>query len=53
MINPTEKYLLKTFFNEGGYVLNFSDSTFDEFTYDSIGIAIKSHYKQSKAKSLA
>ena len=27
-------------FNRGGYVLNFSTSSFDAFTLDSVGVAL-------------
>lgn len=48
-----EKNIIKTFFNHDGYVFNFSDATFDNFTVQSIGVPIKSTYGLSKAKSLS
>ena len=33
-----DKNMIKKFFNEGGYVLDFSNRTFDKFTYHSIGV---------------
>lgn len=51
-MNIRDKNRIKAFFNNRGYVLNFSDSTFDSFTVQSIGIAVQSEYKLSKGKSL-
>lgn len=47
-----EKSLIKREFNRNGYVLDFSNSSFDSFTLDSIGIAVQSHYELSKGASL-
>lgn len=52
MLDFNEKSFIASFFNEGGYVLNFSVATFDDFTLNSVGIGIKSKYGLSKAKSL-
>lgn len=52
MLDFMDKELISSFFNESGYVLNFSDSTFNQFTLNSVGIPIKSKYRLSKAKSL-
>jgi len=38
--------------NEGGYILNFSTSDFDRFTYSIIGIRLVEHFTSSKGKSL-
>ncbi|WNZ91378.1 serine/threonine-protein kinase [Streptococcus iniae] len=46
-----DKTIIKNFFNEGGYVLDFSNRTFDEFTYHSIGVKIQEKYGLSKGKS--
>ena len=52
-IDFVDKTRLASAFNEGGYVLDFSDATFDQFTVNSIGVAVKAEYNLSKAKSLA
>ena len=39
-------------FNRGGYVLNFSTSSFDAFTLDSVGVALCQKYQLSKGASL-
>ncbi|MBP2098627.1 abortive infection family protein [Enterococcus rivorum] len=52
MLDFNEKNFIASFFNNAGYVLNFSDSTFDTFTLDSVGIPIQSKYRLSKGKSL-
>lgn len=41
-----------TLFNRGGYVLDFSNNSFDTFTFLSVGIAIQETYGLSKGKSL-
>lgn len=46
-----DKNIIKKFFNDGGYVLDFSNRTFDEFTYHSIGVKIQEKYGLSKGKS--
>lgn len=51
MLNFNEKNLIGTFFNDGGYVLNFSNSQFDDFTLNSVGIPIQTKYNLSKGKS--
>lgn len=51
-MNIRDKNRIKAFFNNGGYVLNFSDSSFDSFTVQSIGIAVQSEYNLSKGRSL-
>ena len=52
-IDVVDKKLLADAFNEGGYVLDFTDDSFDSFTIDSVNVAVKSQYRLSKAKSLA
>lgn len=52
MLNFNEKNFISTFFNDGGYVLNFSNSQFDDFTLNSVGVAIQTKYGLSKGQSL-
>lgn len=52
-IDIVDKEILSSFFNDGGYVLDFSTEKFDQFTSQSVGIALYSYYKLSKGKSLA
>lgn len=40
------------FFNQGGYVLDFSTNEFDNFTGEVVGVFVCSQYKMSKGKSL-
>lgn len=47
-----DKNLIKQFFNCGGYVLDFSNSSFDAFTTSSVGIPIQKYYNDSKGRSL-
>ncbi|MBS0948474.1 abortive infection family protein [Levilactobacillus brevis] len=47
-----ERRTLDSFFNYGGYVMDFSSTSFDEFTEESVGIPIVTKYGLSKAKSL-
>lgn len=51
-IDFLDKKIFKEIFNKVGYVLDFSDRTFSEFTVESVGIDIKEKYKLSKGKSL-
>ncbi|MDT2814781.1 abortive infection family protein [Vagococcus carniphilus] len=53
MLTIKDKNIIKSFFNDNGYVLDFTDDTFDSFTVQSIGVAIKLDYGLSKAKSLS
>ena len=39
-------------FNRGSYVLDFSTNDFDNFTMDSVGVALCCKYNMSKGKSL-
>ncbi|HEM4275431.1 TPA: abortive infection family protein [Streptococcus suis] len=50
-IDFQDKTFIKIFFNNGGYVLDFSNSTFSSFTFHSIGIDIQGKYQLSKGKS--
>lgn len=52
MIGNNEKKYFDDLFNRDGYVLNFSTATFNEFTKNSIGIALCEEYGLSKGKSL-
>lgn len=52
VITQIEKGLFLSFFNRDGYVLNFSTNDFDNFTLESIGVALCQKYKLSKGKSL-
>ena len=48
-----DRSLISSFFNEGGYILNFSDATFSQFTVGSIGFSIKDKYGLSKGRSFS
>ena len=39
-------------FNRGGYVLNFSNQSFNDFTLKTIGLKLVEYYGLSKGKSL-
>ena len=51
-LTAVELMYIDTMFNEGGYVLDFSDDTFAKFVTKSVGVDIKSRYGLSKGKSL-
>lgn len=51
-LTAREKDLIKSEFNSGGYVLNFSNNTFASFTIDSVGESIQDKYGLSKGASL-
>ena len=51
-LTAREKSLIKREFNHGGYVLNFSNNSFADFTFDSVGISIQDLYGGSKEASL-
>ena len=51
-IAPDDQAILSSAFNDTGYVLDFSDSTFRQFTVKSIGVDVQGRYNKSKAKSL-
>lgn len=50
--NPVDLRTLALFFNNGGYVMDFSTTEFDNFTESVMGIPIVTKYQTSKAKSL-
>lgn len=52
-IDPIDQDILSAAFNSNGYVLDFTDATFANFTIKSIGISVQDKYKLSKARSLA
>lgn len=52
VITKKEEGLFLTLFNRGGYVLDFSNNSFDVFTTASVGEAIQTKYRLSKGKSL-
>lgn len=52
IITLAQKSLFINFFNRGGYVLDFSTDSFDNFTLESIGIPLCEKYKLSKGASL-
>lgn len=52
MLTKLEEGLFIRLFDRSGYVLNLSTPDFDAFTLSSIGVALCSKYKQSKARSL-
>lgn len=47
-----DKQLLHKAFNNGGYVLDFTDATFENFTLTSVGIDVKAKYQKSKGAAL-
>ena len=51
-IDLIDKGVLSSFFNSSGYVLDFSTEKFNQFTSQSVGVALCSHYGLSKGKSL-
>ena len=52
IISKKEEGTFLLLFNRGGYVLDFTNNTFDVFTTASIGEAIQTKYGMSKGKSL-
>lgn len=52
MINNMEKSYFDGLLNRGGYVLDFTTSSFDKFTFESIGVGLCEKYCLSKGKSL-
>lgn len=52
VISKKDEGVLLLLYNRSGYVLDFTDNTFDVFTTASVGVAIKSKYGLSKGKSL-
>jgi hypothetical protein len=53
MLTNNEKFFICSFFNEGGYVLDFSNQTFDQFTTRAVGVPLKTEFRLSKGQSLA
>jgi hypothetical protein len=51
-LSATEVSVLDMFFNNKGYVLDFSNATFADFSLHSIGISVQEKYGYSKAQSL-
>ena len=51
-IDQVDRGILVGFFNDGGYVLDFSTAEFDRFTAESVGVPLCSVYQLSKGKSL-
>ena len=51
-LSAAEKSTIKTAFNRQGYVLDFSNASFAQFTVDSVGYDIQSMYELSKGASL-
>ena len=52
MISYIERTYFNDLLNRGGYVLDFSTDKFNEFTLNSVGIALCEKYNLSKGKSL-
>ena len=52
MLSKIEIGAFLNFYNRNGYVLNFSTSSFDAFTMQSIGVPLCQRYQLSKGKSL-
>lgn len=52
IISKKEEGTFLLLYNRGGYVLDFTNNTFDVFTMASIGEAIQTKYGMSKGKSL-
>ena len=51
-IEPIDREILSSFFNDRGYVLDFSTEKFNQFTSQSVGLALCDYYDLSKGKSL-
>lgn len=51
-ISTIEIGVLVNFFNKCGYVLDFSTTDFDTFTYESVGVPLCEKFRLSKGKSL-
>lgn len=51
-MTDAEKGTFLKLFNRGGYVLDFSNDTFDAFTRKHVGISLLEKYRKSKGKSL-
>ena len=51
-LSPSEKICIKKLFNTNGYVLDFSNENFDDFTEQCVGVRLKEYYKCSKGEAL-
>jgi len=51
LLDFNDKNFISSFFNDSGYVLNFSNSEFDDFTLSSVDTPIQTKYGLSKGKS--
>lgn len=51
-LTSLEQANISYLFNDGGYVLNFSDNDFQLFTMEHLGYSLKAKYGLSKGKSL-
>ncbi|MCI2168325.1 MAG: abortive infection family protein [Prevotella sp.] len=51
-LKETEISIFLRLFNRGGYVLNFTTPSFNEFTKRVVNVALCDHYNLSKGKSL-
>lgn len=51
-IKKSDIALLLSVFNRGGYVLNFNNRSFDDFTREVVGLKLVEYYGLSKGKSL-
>lgn len=51
-MNAVERSFFKKHFNKNGYVLDFTNSAFDNFTTQIVGFPIQRRYGHSKGKSL-
>ena len=51
-MKPRELRTFLSFFNSGGYVFDFSDRTFADFTISEINMNLKAKYNCSKGRSL-
>lgn len=52
IMTKQEEGVFLSLFNRDGYVLDFTNNSFDVFTQNSVGIAIQSRYRMSKGRSL-
>lgn len=52
LISKIERAMLANFFDNNGYVLDFSNKEMADFTIESIGFDVQDKYKLSKGKSL-
>lgn len=52
-IDAVDQDILASAFNSNGYVLDFTDATFAQFTIKSVGVSVQNKYGGSKARSLA